>query len=188
MLTIRTMIIAARLMIPATVMAGNQDSSMHNQNKLEKQRTSDSMQSKYGTTANKRMNRSTTSFNQSTIRTVQQKLNDNGHEIAVDGIMGNETRQALRDYQGNNALDSTGDLNSDTLASLGVQTPASTTTNSNTTGTNRSQTRQPASIDSSMDSETQDEFDRPMKQNEDMTDPMEDDFTEPMDTEIDDTY
>lgn len=181
MFTIRTLIIAASLMIPATLMAGDRDSSMHSENKIEKQRGTEAMNTKYGTKANKKMV-NTGNFDQPTIRTVQQKLNDNGHDIAVDGVIGSETRQALRDYQSSNALDTTGSLNTDTLASLGVQTPADNTT------TNQTQTRQPASIDPSMDTETEDEFDRPMKSDEDMTDPMEDDYTEPMDTQIDDTY
>ena len=52
------------------------------------------------------------------IRQLQQALSDEGHEIAVDGIWGPETQDALSQYQQDEGLDSTGQLDTQTLAQL----------------------------------------------------------------------
>jgi len=57
------------------------------------------------------------------IRTAQQQLNQNsGAGITVDGIWGNETSGAVREFQATRGLSVTGRLNLQTLAALGVDT------------------------------------------------------------------
>ena len=53
------------------------------------------------------------------IRQVQQELKDQGlYRGAVDGIMGPETKQALRHFQQKNGLPTTAELDQQTLAKL----------------------------------------------------------------------
>lgn len=56
-----------------------------------------------------------------TIAAVQKKLNDEGHKLErLDGQWGEKTRAALKDYQGDNNLDTAGKLTFATLKSLDV--------------------------------------------------------------------
>lgn len=59
-------------------------------------------------------------FDQNTIRNVQQQLRDQGYDVQVDGIMGPGTQNALRRYQTDNDLQATGNLNQETIDALGV--------------------------------------------------------------------
>ena len=53
------------------------------------------------------------------VRQVQQKLNDIGyHAGSVDGILGPQTKSALRRFQQARNLDTTGHIDSNTLAAL----------------------------------------------------------------------
>jgi peptidoglycan hydrolase-like protein with peptidoglycan-binding domain len=55
------------------------------------------------------------------IRALQRELGERGHEAgAIDGVWGENTRQALRDFQREHDLESTGTLTLPTLAALGV--------------------------------------------------------------------
>ena len=55
------------------------------------------------------------------IRALQRELGERGHEAgAVDGVWGENTRQALRDFQREHELEATGTLTLPTLAALGV--------------------------------------------------------------------
>jgi peptidoglycan hydrolase-like protein with peptidoglycan-binding domain len=55
------------------------------------------------------------------IRALQRELADQGHEAgAIDGVWGENTRQALRDFQREHDLESTGTLTLPTLAALGI--------------------------------------------------------------------
>jgi len=64
----------------------------------------------------------------STVQQAQQELKDEGYYHGqIDGDMGRQTRQALREYQKVNNLSMTGRLDQNTISSLGV-------TQSNTTG------------------------------------------------------
>lgn len=55
------------------------------------------------------------------IRALQRELAKKGHEAgAVDGVWGENTRQALRDYQREHDLEATGTLTLPTLAALGI--------------------------------------------------------------------
>jgi peptidoglycan hydrolase-like protein with peptidoglycan-binding domain len=62
------------------------------------------------------------SMDQETIREVQQKLSQQGYNIAVDGRMGPNTRQALRQFQMDQGISGSGQLNEQTMAALGVET------------------------------------------------------------------
>jgi peptidoglycan hydrolase-like protein with peptidoglycan-binding domain len=56
---------------------------------------------------------------QSQVRQVQQKLNDMGYQAGpVDGIMGPQTKQALRSFQQAENLEQTGRLDQETSAAL----------------------------------------------------------------------
>lgn len=58
----------------------------------------------------------------SAIRALQRELSDAGHEAGdVDGVWGENTRQALREFQSDHELESTGTLTLPTLAALGVE-------------------------------------------------------------------
>ena len=59
---------------------------------------------------------------QDMIRSVQQNLNDRGYNAGpVDGIVGPRTRAALKEFQQSNGLNQNGQLDSQTLAALGVE-------------------------------------------------------------------
>jgi len=55
------------------------------------------------------------------IRALQRELSQKGHEAgAVDGVWGENTRAALREYQRGHGLETTGTLTLPTLAALGI--------------------------------------------------------------------
>lgn len=54
------------------------------------------------------------------VMAVQEALNRNGAKLKVDGLMGNQTREALRAYQKANKLEVTGRPDRATLAKLGI--------------------------------------------------------------------
>lgn len=60
-------------------------------------------------------------LNASTIARVQARLNDLGFQVgAADGIAGNRTRQAIRQFQQSKGLAVTGELDGKTLSALGI--------------------------------------------------------------------
>jgi len=59
-------------------------------------------------------------------RSIQQALNDNGYNVAVDGIWGPNTESALRQFQASRNLPQTGSADSQTLAALGVSGSSAT--------------------------------------------------------------
>lgn len=61
-------------------------------------------------------------YDQETIRQVQQALNDMGHDSGqVDGIVGPNTREALRAFQQEEGMSASGELDEQTLSALGVE-------------------------------------------------------------------
>jgi peptidoglycan hydrolase-like protein with peptidoglycan-binding domain len=58
-----------------------------------------------------------------TVRDVQHTLNSRGLRVAIDGVMGPRTRDAIRQFQKSENLDPTGQLNRQTLIALGIQQP-----------------------------------------------------------------
>lgn len=55
------------------------------------------------------------------VEKVQEKLNEEGYNVGqVDGLIGPKTEEAIRNYQESNDLASTGELNQETIDSLGV--------------------------------------------------------------------
>jgi peptidoglycan hydrolase-like protein with peptidoglycan-binding domain len=63
-----------------------------------------------------------------TVKNVQQALKDKGYDPGpVDGIMGPQTRSALKKYQASQNLDADGRIGPKTLGSLGVKEVAPTT-------------------------------------------------------------
>lgn len=60
-----------------------------------------------------------------TVRDAQRALNDHGFAVAVDGRFGPNTEQALRDFQRQQGLAQTGQLDSSTRSALGVNGNAS---------------------------------------------------------------
>jgi peptidoglycan hydrolase-like protein with peptidoglycan-binding domain len=53
-------------------------------------------------------------------RSVQRALREAGYRIAVDGIIGPETRAALRQFQSDHGLTPSGEVNYQTLTKLGL--------------------------------------------------------------------
>lgn len=70
------------------------------------------------------------SQDQETIKQVQQKLSDAGHELQADGIMGPKTQAALKEFQEKKGLQASGELDQQTMAALGVSEGASASTGS----------------------------------------------------------
>lgn len=60
-----------------------------------------------------------------TIKSLQEALNKQGIQTKVDGVLGNETRAALRRYQSEHHLPVTGEPDKATLDKLGVASGAS---------------------------------------------------------------
>lgn len=59
---------------------------------------------------------------EATVREIQQKLRDRGYDVGeVDGIMGDNTRQALTRFQQDQGIQATGQLDQQTMAALEVQ-------------------------------------------------------------------
>jgi hypothetical protein len=56
-----------------------------------------------------------------TIRALQQALNEEGHDIMVDGIWGPQTQQALTEFQQDKGLSASGQLDPETLAELNLE-------------------------------------------------------------------
>lgn len=54
------------------------------------------------------------------VRQVQEELAERGHQIDVDGIWGPKTQQALRDFQKEQGMQETGQLNQQTASALGL--------------------------------------------------------------------
>jgi peptidoglycan hydrolase-like protein with peptidoglycan-binding domain len=62
------------------------------------------------------------SMSPSMIKQVQQKLKQQGHDVgAVDGMWGPKTQAALREFQQQQGMQASGELDQETLAALGVQ-------------------------------------------------------------------
>ncbi|MGH7845541.1 MAG: peptidoglycan-binding domain-containing protein [Candidatus Binatia bacterium] len=60
-------------------------------------------------------------FSADNIKEVQQALKDKGHDPgSIDGIMGQQTQQALRSFQQQEGLKATGTLDDKTAQKLGV--------------------------------------------------------------------
>ena len=55
-----------------------------------------------------------------TVMAVQEALNKGGAKLKVDGLMGKQTRAAIKKYQAANGLKATGRADKATLAKLGV--------------------------------------------------------------------
>ena len=68
---------------------------------------------------------STASIQASTISAVQQALNGQGIAVKVDGVLGEDTRAAIRAYQTQHHLPVTGEPDAATLEKLGVTAGAS---------------------------------------------------------------
>ncbi len=55
------------------------------------------------------------------VAALQEALNEHGYGLAVDGIFGDDTDSAVRDFQGNNDLGVDGIAGPDTLSALGIE-------------------------------------------------------------------
>jgi hypothetical protein len=61
------------------------------------------------------------------IRQLQQALKEKGHDPGpIDGVMGPQTQQALRQFQQANGIQATGSLNAETKERLGLEAKAQT--------------------------------------------------------------
>lgn len=106
---------ASLLMLPA--IAFGQGGQMGKQSESEMgQASSQHMQERQETSAE------TVQLTKSQIESMQRALTEIEPNLAVDGIWGPNTKQALTKYQRQNDLQVTGRPDQETLASLGVQT------------------------------------------------------------------
>lgn len=53
-----------------------------------------------------------------TVRSIQQALSEQGQQVSADGIWGEKTHQALMEFQRQNNLDASGQLDAETFAAL----------------------------------------------------------------------
>ena len=61
------------------------------------------------------------------VRQVQEQLSASGHEPGpIDGLWGPRTRAGVMDFQRSNGIEATGQIDQETLVSLGVQADDST--------------------------------------------------------------
>lgn len=59
---------------------------------------------------------------QASVKQVQEKLSEQGYDVGpVDGIFGPKTQQALRKFQQDKGVQPTGQIDSQTMAALGIQ-------------------------------------------------------------------
>lgn len=64
-------------------------------------------------------------MNQDTVRQVQQELSEAGHNPGpIDGVMGEQTKSALKQYQQAQGMEATGTLDERTMDALGVEASA----------------------------------------------------------------
>lgn len=69
-----------------------------------------------------RMRSGQQAMDRDTVRQVQQKLQDQGYKVGqIDGQMGPNTKQALRQFQKDQGLQGAGQINQQTMAALGVE-------------------------------------------------------------------
>jgi peptidoglycan hydrolase-like protein with peptidoglycan-binding domain len=85
-----------------------------------------------------------------TVRHVQQALSDQGHKVNVDGIWGDRTHEALKEYQSDKHLNASGQLDGETFAALGLTEGAQQTASASS-----SQSQSPSSSQQSQDGLTQ---------------------------------
>jgi peptidoglycan hydrolase-like protein with peptidoglycan-binding domain len=70
-----------------------------------------------------------------TVRSAQQALKDHGFDPGeIDGKMGPRTEAALKQFQGSKGMQASGQLDSKTLAALGVSGGGTTTASAGSTG------------------------------------------------------
>ena len=95
------------------------------------------------------------SGNSDQVKAIQQALKDQGHDPGdIDGIMGPKTQAALRDYQQKQGLKSTGRLDAETSAKLGVEAKTSAAPSSSGSPAASPSTSAPASSDTKAKADT----------------------------------
>jgi peptidoglycan hydrolase-like protein with peptidoglycan-binding domain len=62
---------------------------------------------------------------ESTIRQAQEKLSSKGHDVTPDGVLGPKTQAAVKEFQQQEGIQASGQLDQETLAALGVGEGAS---------------------------------------------------------------
>jgi len=70
--------------------------------------------------ANNRSSKTAFHHGDDSVRRMQQALNSHGYSLAVDGVRGPATESALRDFQAKQGLAATGQLDSETMSRLGI--------------------------------------------------------------------
>ncbi len=90
-------------------------------------------------------NQNAANLSEDQIRQVQQALDQKGfHAGRADGKLGPETKSALNQFQKKQGLQTTGELDEQTLAALGIGGGASTTGQGQQNGQGQGQNQQPA--------------------------------------------
>lgn len=95
-----------------------------NTNASEEAKVSEDMSSKTGTMKT-RAKGAMGMLNPDEIKTVQSNLKQAGYRVSVDGVWGQQTKAALKEYQKAKQLNVSGKVDADTRSSLGL--PAATT-------------------------------------------------------------
>ncbi|HEY1265937.1 MAG TPA: peptidoglycan-binding domain-containing protein [Candidatus Binatia bacterium] len=79
----------------------------------------------------------TSSSGSASVKQIQQALKDKGQDPGpIDGVMGGQTKSALKAYQSANNLKATGMVDAETAKSLGVKAPSSSSFSDRSSGRN----------------------------------------------------
>jgi peptidoglycan hydrolase-like protein with peptidoglycan-binding domain len=101
--------------------ASQQGSSYQQQPINQQPQSGQSGQMQSGLTADEQQQITSEDLSKDEIRNIQQSLNRMGFNAGdVDGVWGSETKEALKTFQQRQGLESTGEVDQQTLAALGV--------------------------------------------------------------------
>ncbi|PZO82101.1 MAG: hypothetical protein DI626_10310 [Micavibrio aeruginosavorus] len=120
---VRTLLTTAAAVVISTgaMAAGDYNSSSANRPSDEVSATnSESMDATASSNTTANTSVSVSGMDSGTIQSVQSSLKSEGHSVSVDGKWGPQTASALREFQMNNDLPATGQLDTQTLAALNI--------------------------------------------------------------------
>ena len=115
----------------------------------DEQKSQQQPQAQSGQTEQSKSGSQQASQSQETVKQVQQKLSEAGHEVQPDGIMGPKTQAALKEFQEQKGLQASGELDQQTLAALGVSEGGSASTGASSEKSSSGSSSQDASGGSS---------------------------------------
>lgn len=92
-----------------------------------------------------------------TVRKAQQALNQEGYSLQVDGIVGPQTRGAVKQFQQDKGLQASGELDGNTLSELGIETEQAGISPLDRAGSEQPQASAEAEADTSMQAQAEED-------------------------------